>query len=273
MGKFDNIFIVSDIDFTFLAKDRSIPARNLEALEYFKKEGGRFTFGTGRSHLTLAHAFPNAAELLNAPAIVSNGCYLYDYRKALMIDPRYLEKELAKKVGRFVLESLPGTGLRILTSNETIYSSVNKYIEHEISLAWYLNNPIFQDPKDWTADNWFKMVVRDDPDKLDILREKMEAEFDCGELELCKSEADFFEIQPKGCNKGRGLEYLRTAHTVNGAKPTIYACGDYENDLTMLAAADVAVCPSNAHDKVKKIADMCLCSCDEGVIGELIDKL
>ena len=44
MGRFDNVFIVSDIDFTFLAKDRSIPHRNLKAIEYFKQECGRFTF-------------------------------------------------------------------------------------------------------------------------------------------------------------------------------------------------------------------------------------
>jgi HAD superfamily hydrolase (TIGR01484 family) len=150
---------------------------------------------------------------------------------------------------------------------------VNKYIEKEISLAWYLNDPIFQDPKDWTGENWFKMVVRDDPDKLDLLRSKIESTFADGRLELCKSEADFFEIQPSGCNKGRGIKYLREAYTQNGMTPKIYACGDYENDLTMLAAADVAICPSNAHESVKKIADMCLCSCDDGVIADLIDKL
>ncbi len=273
MGRFDNIIIVSDIDFTFLAKDRSIPSRNLEAIKRFKEEGGRFTFGTGRSHLTLAHAFPNAAELLNAPAVVSNGCYLYDYSQNIMIGPKFLEKEYAIKVGNFILSTLPNTGLRILTANETIYSSVNKYIEKEISLSWYLNDPFYQEPKDWTGENWFKMVVRDDPDKLDFLREKMDMIFTDGKLELCKSEADFFEIQPEGCNKGRGIKYLRETYTKNGIVPKIYACGDYENDLTMLAAADVAVCPSNAHEAVKKIADMCLCSCDEGVIADLIDKL
>lgn len=273
MGKFDNIFIVSDIDFTFLAKDRSIPSRNLEAIKYFKEEGGRFTFATGRSHLTLAHAFPDAAELLNAPAVVSNGCYLYDYSQSLMIGSKFLEKELALKVGNFILSVLPKTGLRILTPDETLYCAVNKYIEQEISLSWYLNNPTYQEPKDWTGENWFKMVVRDDPYKLDFLRNKMDEEFTDGKLELCKSEADFFEIQPEGCTKGRGIKYLRENYTINGVKPKIYACGDYENDLPMLAAADVAACPANAHKAVKTIADMCLCSCDEGVIADLIDKL
>lgn len=273
MGRFDNIFIVSDIDFTFLAKDRSIPKRNLEAIRYFKEEGGHFTFGTGRSHMTLQHAFPNASELLNAPAIVSNGCYLYDYKENRMIAPSFLSKELALKVGHFVLSVLPDTGMRILNSEATLYSSINKYIEKEISEAWYQSITTYQDPKDWTGEKWFKLVIRDDPDRLNFLRRKIEKEFASDDIEYFNSEADFFEIQPKGCNKGRGIEYLRSNYSIGGIAPKIYACGDYENDLAMLSVADVSVCPSNAHENVKKICDMCLCSCDEGLIADIIDRI
>ena len=79
MGKFDNIFIVSDIDHTFLAEDRSVPQRNIDALKYFKSVGGQFTFATGRSHNSLLQAFPYAGDLLTAPAILGNGSYLFDY--------------------------------------------------------------------------------------------------------------------------------------------------------------------------------------------------
>ena len=50
MGKFDNCFIISDIDHTFLANNSTVPQNNLDALDYFKSEGGKFTFATGRSH-------------------------------------------------------------------------------------------------------------------------------------------------------------------------------------------------------------------------------
>jgi hydroxymethylpyrimidine pyrophosphatase-like HAD family hydrolase len=52
-----------------------------------------------------------------------------------------------------------------------------------------------------------------------------------------------------------------------------YGVGDYENDLTLLRAADVAVCPANAHPDVKREADMVLCHHDEGVIADLIERL
>ena len=48
MKKFENYIIVSDIDGTFLGKEGRMVPRNLEAIEYFKSEGGIFTFITGR---------------------------------------------------------------------------------------------------------------------------------------------------------------------------------------------------------------------------------
>ena len=106
MGKFDGILIVSDIDNTFLAKDRSIPERNLDAIEYFKSEGGLFTFATGRSHFSLLHAFPNAAELLNVPAVLGNGSYLYDCKAKQLIAPMYLDTELAIAAANFIIDNL-----------------------------------------------------------------------------------------------------------------------------------------------------------------------
>lgn len=53
----------------------------------------------------------------------------------------------------------------------------------------------------------------------------------------------------------------------------VYAVGDYDNDISMIKAADVGVCPSNALDEVKKVADLCLCSNEEGVIADLIEHI
>ena len=46
MGKFDGILICTDLDGTLLKNDKSVSEENLRAIEYFKREGGRFTFVT-----------------------------------------------------------------------------------------------------------------------------------------------------------------------------------------------------------------------------------
>ena len=273
MGKFDNIFIVSDIDNTFLASDKTIPLKNIEALDYFKKKGGKFTFATGRSHLTLLNAFPDAAELLNAPAVLSNGSYLFDFQKDEILYPMYLEKNIALDVARFIIEDYPDTGIRILTTEKTLYSSINKYIFDEIARLGKKVYSEYQSPKDWTGEAWCKIVVRDDPERLDEIRSKMENKFADFSIEICKSEADFLEIQAKGCNKGRGIEILRQKYLNECPGAKIYVCGDYENDISMMKVADVAVCPSNACESVKNLSDMCLCPCDDGVIANLIYEI
>ena len=69
MGKFENIIIVSDIDGTFLGKGGRLVPENLEAIEYFKKEGGSFTVATGREHFLVPPSIPEIASIINIPMI------------------------------------------------------------------------------------------------------------------------------------------------------------------------------------------------------------
>ena len=48
MGKFDGMLICTDLDGTLLRNDKTISCENIDAIEYFKQEGGYFTFVTGR---------------------------------------------------------------------------------------------------------------------------------------------------------------------------------------------------------------------------------
>ena len=103
--------------------------------------------------------------------------------------------------------------------------------------------------------------------------QKMNIEFGGKNIDMFKSEDTFFEIQAKNCNKGRGVEILKDICTKLHNNLTIYACGDYENDLPMMAVADVSACPLNACDAVKQVADIRLCSSDNGAIADLIERL
>ena len=48
MGKFNGILICTDLDGTLLDNEKHVSKENIEAIEYFKKNGGLFTFLTGR---------------------------------------------------------------------------------------------------------------------------------------------------------------------------------------------------------------------------------
>lgn len=54
---------------------------------------------------------------------------------------------------------------------------------------------------------------------------------------------------------------------------TIFAIGDYTNDLELLQEADIAIAVANALPEVKAAADYVICSNDEDAIAYLIDVL
>ena len=71
MGKFDGILICTDLDGTLYRNDKTISKENKEAIEYFKREGGWFTFITGRMPYYSQQAY-NAAKP-NVPFGCING--------------------------------------------------------------------------------------------------------------------------------------------------------------------------------------------------------
>ena len=73
---FSNILLAVDYDRTLTGPDSTIPARNIEAIEYFIANGGAFTINTGRS-IPMAKAFLGKVPV-SAPLILYNGSAAYD---------------------------------------------------------------------------------------------------------------------------------------------------------------------------------------------------
>ena len=83
MGKFDGVLLATDFDDTYCPESGVVPQANLEAVAYFKAQGGTFTISTGRAHRTFAPRLSLAP--VNAPVILSNGGQLYDFQRDEMV--------------------------------------------------------------------------------------------------------------------------------------------------------------------------------------------
>ncbi|MBO7377062.1 MAG: HAD hydrolase family protein, partial [Clostridia bacterium] len=126
---------------------------------------------------------------------------------------------------------------------------------------------------EWGSLKWYKLVVRAEPGEVDALRADIESAFP-GRYCLSKSGSTFFELQSKDTDKAFWFGMLREyAEKRTGIPPVVIAAGDYENDLPMLRAADVGVCPANATEEVKREADFCLCTNTEGLIGDIVEQI
>ena len=271
--KFKGILIVSDIDGTFLGNGSRVVPENIEAIERFKAQGGLFTIASGRMYLNVKTVVPEPAKLLNAPAIMANGTCLYDFSAGEIIDYAPLDKDLTARALAWVRENFPTVGIRVSTLTGFVTDSLTGYIKKD--LAPYPDTVRVITDGVWCPRDevWLKIVFRDEAQVLEDVRAGLEKRFP-GAFECGKSAMRYLEIQMSGCNKASMLVRLRKlAEDKLGRKVTVCACGDYENDLAMLGAADISACPENAIDKVKNIADLCLCHCDKGFIAALIDRL
>lgn len=264
MAKFDNIVITSDMDGTFFGYDSRIVPENIEAIEYFNKNGGKFTFVTGRNHPSVIHEYPELVKYLSAPVAFHNGACIYDTKTDKVLFSQPLDNKLLRDLLNFLMDFYPDI-------NATLRCSTGFYVVPPWEFEpWFYKvkdfcHTISMDKLDTIKVD--KVVFVGDEEKFPYMRKLIHEKF--GDSVDCTSAgASSVELMPHGIHKGYAVNKLRALPSLSGAK--FFAIGDYENDIEMLEAADVAACPDNALDRVKEKCSIHACHHDKGAIADLI---
>ena len=265
MGKFDNIIIVTDLDGTFFNDDSKPPENNVAAVKYFTQNGGHFSFSTGRNESILRKIIPDTISLNNMPAILSNGAYMYDFAGDTRTEEVVLPADDIKELVSKIEERFPECGIRWNCEEGFVTYNLEKLSKYDLpvyrnALPEYTKEYIF-------SQKLYKAVVAAPSEIIPSIRDFIASEsgerFSYSITTPCS-----VEIMHCDATKGKALKKLKALLGIPDA--TVYAMGDYENDYDMLLSADVAVCPSNALDSIKKISDMVLCSNNEGLFENLL---
>lgn len=266
MKKFEKYLIVSDLDGTFFGEKSEILENNLKALRYFTENGGIFTIASGRDYRTMEEVFPEAKEYFSGAAILCNGVYLYDFQTKSVIDEITLEKKEFLNALTSITQRYPNVGYRISTHEGYICPYISPFMEQRISKILPL---IIRDDLDkYLSIPWHKCVFVAEPEIIQEM-EQFANSLNMQKHIVLTSFATLLEILPKEAGKDRKIEALKKYYP---NRFTI-CVGDYNNDLDMLKVADLAACPANALDEVKKISKIHLCHHRDGCIADLIYKL
>ena len=110
MGKFDGIFIASDMDGTLLDDTHAIQRETIQALEYFTQNGGYFSLATGRTRPATA-AYRKLLPC-NGPGVYLNGAIICDEALEKVIYMEGLD-DGAKQLAREVMEAYPHLGIEV----------------------------------------------------------------------------------------------------------------------------------------------------------------
>ena len=263
---FSNYTIIADLDGTIFVNGALVP-QNVEPIKRFIAGGGRFTIATGRNHSSLINNAPDLVELVNAPALLCNGAYFYDFKKNELLGERCLTPEQAKLILSFSEKYFPNVPYRVSVFDGIRCQKIEGYIVNDVK--FYGGDATKVSPSNtWPLDDWYKVVFCDESDVLAEVREVFEEKCSGNGISTCKTGGENLEMQNELSDKGRGLEWVRTHLPNQGG--TVIACGNYENDIVMLKAADVAICPANSLEKVKDASDHVLCHAKEGLINDVL---
>ncbi len=258
------VLLITDMDGTFLPTDKIPSKGNLDAIKRFQNAGGKFTIATGRAHQATSQYFEYFN--VNFPMIMFNGGMIFDIESEKSIFDIYVPR-IAKEITVDILNNFPDIGCEILTDKVNVIN-LNDTEKNHIKICKVIPN--FTDV-DNVDNKWYKVLFADTKENLDIVEEYVNQQNFSG-VDFVRSDINYFEILPQENSKGSALRAMRKLCSIEDY--TIVAVGDYNNDIEMLKEADIGVCPANAVEAVKNVADLVLTeSCDENAIAAVIDYI
>ena len=265
MKKFDGILFCTDLDGTILKSDRTISKENLDAIEYFKSEGGKFTFITGRMPFFASQFYDIIRP--NAPVGCINGGGLYDYKKGEYIQTTELSKKVFELID-VIYDNFPNIGIQVNTFHKVYFYRDNQAMQDFRKLT---RLPDLVKHYREVSEPIAKIVFVSDNEAELLATQKMLEEHPLAEdFTFVRAEKTLFEILPRKMGKHRALEAL--AEAFSNITKTI-AIGDYNNDITMLKAANLGIAVANATPDTKKVADLVTVSNEEHAIARVIEDL
>ena len=266
--------IALDLDGTLLDSRKQLTEQNRRALEACISRGIHIVPCTGRT----ARGIPEAVKCIPGIryAITVNGGMIEDMQTGEVLDRHLLDKKTALDVidlvaDRHVMYDAYIDGLGI--SEDRFYNHLEEYhISPEIQMlikATRCTVPnIIEYVNQWQGKidkvNFFFSDMDERAEIWAILEKRPD-------ILVSSSVKNNLEINALGAAKGEGL--LRLAAILGLKQEETMACGDGDNDLSMIRMAGIGVAMSNGELALKAIADYVTTSNDESGVARAIEKL
>lgn len=246
--KFDGILLCTDIDSTLTEQESKISKDNLDAIEYFTKNGGTFTVATGRIPLTIPEVLK---QYIKIPVVCQNGA-VYDVHKNEYLYYKALD-DRAIEIAKEIADSFPQSGIECYRLFDLAFVRNNKatqrHIENEnISCATHLKCDLTE-----VEGPILKVLFAQEEDETNEIYEHYKNSEYQKEYQLVKSHAWYYEILRRDTNKGVALEKL--CELIGVESKNVIAVGDNDNDIEMIKYAGLGYAVKNATDNLKKAAD------------------
>jgi len=266
MNKFKGILFCTDLDGTLYNSDSKVSKENLQAIDYFRAEGGIFTFITGRPPKTSAEICGIIKP--TSPFGCFNGAGIYDPVAQKFLWSLKLHEDFLELV-REVDEKLPEVGIQLNTEKEIYINKGNSSMDMFLKVTGIPRvSKHYLDVEEQTVKVVFGSV---NEDLITELGELLANHPKAHHFDFIRSERTLYEILPKGASKGTAL--CKMTELLGISPDKTIAVGDYNNDISMLKAAKAGFAVANAIDEAKAAADYVTVSNNENAIAAIVELL
>ncbi|OZC96298.1 haloacid dehalogenase [Rhodococcus sp. 06-235-1A] len=265
------VVVATDLDGTLLRSDRTISARTAAAMAAADAAGIRVVWATARARHSIDELAASCG--FRGTAIGANGAVVLDLADGTprIVGTRFVPAETVASAKSVVRSLVPG--VTFATVGATRFVAEAQYAElcvfadhhrhpHEMELS---DHGLSAD-----IEPTVKIVARHRDTPSEALYELVAAAGVDG-VELTHSGAPYIEMSAAGVSKATALQEL--CERWGTASDSVAAVGDARNDLPMLVWAGTALCPSNASEPVRAVADRVLESNDDDAVARYLEEL
>lgn len=252
MGKYDGILICSDFDETLAPKTR-IPEINKKAIKHFQDNGGYFTLISGRHVNELPRILDGV--VLNTYAGGCNGAVISKPDGSDVIFNQFISSDIKNDYLKLLREN------KSLDFSTIFFDFARMVVNHD-----HFNNPQIESLV--LSQNIYKVCLLTHRGLGDETKKEIEAMVN-GRYLITRAYDNCIELQNHGVCKGVAARKIADkigAHT-------LVCIGDYENDISMVAEADIGYAVENACDSLKAVADRITVNATDGALAAIIEEL
>ena len=262
--------IACDLDETLYGNDRTIPARNVEAIKRASELGVKFVPATGRGYNSVRETLVDLGLLdKEGEYVISyNGGAITENKGNRLLHFQGLPFEEAEELYRRGLNY--DVCIHVYTREMVYAYNITQEEIARLSKRMQVTE-VFDRDLQFLAGQDIAKVLYENRD-FDYLK-KIEEELKdiTGNMDVSFSSNRYIEFNSKGVTKGAGLRFV--AEMLGIKREETIAIGDNFNDLSMIQEAGLGVGVQNTIQGMRQYCDYITeATNDEGGVGEVIEK-
>jgi Cof subfamily protein (haloacid dehalogenase superfamily) len=255
--------VACDLDRTLIGEDALLRPRTKAVIAAVRSAGIHVVLVTGRMFQSVRRYALEAG--IDDPVVCYQGAVVAEPVSGHWLRHEPIPLELAREAIAALNEE--GFGLNCYVHDELYVSEITPDARRYADFQHLELHPV-GDLLAWLEEPPTKLVVIDDPEVLDGLKERMLSSFE-GRLYISKSLPYFLEFASPQVTKAAGMDFL--SRRLGFARERTVAFGDGENDIELVDWAGYGIAVENAHDRVKEVSDFVCPSVDEEGVAQVLE--